>query len=353
MKKLALVLAVFVVALLVLNPPRVVAQFDQVRTVRATVPPSLPSPLPVTARVLINQAIVAHGGRAAIEGIKTMLERQVGWFVASNGQKYTIGWQGMTDVVGRRHRFERIVNGVPYAVGQETEAGAVMWSWDEGVKSLEKNSLLHYCNAEIWKRMLLPLKSAKVLGPRTILGISGMAVTFKVQDRAGDFTYLLADDGTVLAVVLEPDFTATGTSFLFGDYRDVAGVRLFFSFRVVRNGELVEDFRVVEAKVNLPLPDALFGWPPAIPEMPSGRIGIIFEPILGQGFKVMIVTPETPAAKAGLREGDLILEVDGVSMADWNDLRPNPIQGEPGTVVVLTIKRGDQTLKFSIMRRAG
>jgi hypothetical protein len=305
------------------------------------------------AQAWIDKAIVAHGGRAAIEGINTMLERQVGWFMASDGQKYTIAWQGLTDVIGRRYRYERIVEGVPYAAGQETEAGAFSWSWDEGVKLLEKNSLFHYYDAEIWKRLLLPLQSTKVLGSRTVFGLSGTAVTFKVQDRSREFTYLLADDGTVLAVVLEPDFTATGTSFLFGDYRDVAGVRLFFSFRVVRNGQLVEDFRVVEAKVNLPLADALFVWPPVIPETPTGRIGIIVEPMPGQGLKVSIVTPETPAAKAGVQEGDLILEVDGLSMLDWNDLRPNGIRGDPGTVVVLTIKRGDQVLKISVTRGTG
>jgi hypothetical protein len=305
------------------------------------------------AQAWIDKAIVAHGGRAVIEGIQTMVERQVGWFVGPNGQKYTIGWQGMTDVIGRRYRYERIVNGVPYAVGQETEAGAVSWSWDEGVKSLEKNSLLPYYNAEILKRLLLPLKTAKVLGPRTILGVSGMAVTFKGQDPSADFSYLLADDGTVLSVILEPDFFIAGTSFLFGDYRDVGGVRLFFSFRVVRNGQLIEDFRVVEVQVNQPLPDVLFTWPPVIPKIPTGRIGVIFEPVPGQGFKVSIVTPETPAAKAGVREGDLILEVDGVNIADWNDLRPDNIQGDSGTVVVLTIKRGDQIIKISVTRGSG
>jgi PDZ domain len=302
------------------------------------------------AQALIDKAIVAHGGRAAIDGINTMLERQVGWYMASDGQKYTIAWQGLTDVIGRRYRYERIVNATPYAAGQETEAGAFSWSSDGGLRSLEQNSLFHYYSAEIWKRMLLPLRSAEVLGTRSVFGVTGMAVTFKVQNRSGDFTYLLADDGTILAVALESDITATGTSFLFGDYRDVAGVRLFFSFRVVRNGQLVEDFRVLETKVNLPLSDALFIWPPVIPETPTGRIGIVFEPMSGQGLKVSMVTKEMPAAKAGVREGDLIVAVDGLSMVDWNDFQADTIRGKPGTIVVLTIKRGDQILKISITR---
>jgi S1-C subfamily serine protease len=130
----------------------------------------------------------------------------------------------------------------------------------------------------------------------------------------------------------------------------VAGVRVFFSYRAGQNGEITGDYRAVEVQVNQPLSDALFAWPPVIPEAPKGRIGIGFEHIPGQGIKVTVVTADKPAAKAGVLKDDLILEVDGVSVAGWNDLKPNGIQGEPGTVVLLTIKRGDQVLKISVTR---
>jgi PDZ domain len=302
------------------------------------------------AQVLIDKAIVAHGGRAAIEGIKTMVRLEVGRYIATDGIWYSEGWREISDVTGRRYRNENISNGVPFAVGQETEAGALTWSWDEGVKSLERNAWFRDMDSEVLRLLLAPMKYAQVLGPRTVFGVAGTAVTFKLPKSDDDFSYLFANDGTILARAFDTDFFPTGRSTLFADYRDVAGVRVFFSYRSVKNGELVQEYRAVEVQINQPLADALFAWPPVIPEQPKGRIGIGMEHIAGQGIKVTVVTADSAAAKAGVFKDDLILEVDGVSMADWNDLKPNGLRGEPGTVVVLTIKRGDQVLKISVTR---
>jgi S1-C subfamily serine protease len=61
-----------------------------------------------------------------------------------------------------------------------------------------------------------------------------------------------------------------------------------------------------------------------------------------QGALVQVVYPETPGAQAGLRQGDVILEVDGVPVRNENHLI-NLISGYPaGRTVALTIWRGRQ-----------
>ncbi len=58
-----------------------------------------------------------------------------------------------------------------------------------------------------------------------------------------------------------------------------------------------------------------------------------------QGALVSAVQPGGPAAKAGLRQGDVILEVQGRAVSDSNGLR-NEVSGmEPGATATLTVRR--------------
>src|SRR5664280_1289837 len=57
------------------------------------------------------------------------------------------------------------------------------------------------------------------------------------------------------------------------------------------------------------------------------------------GAMVGGISPNTPAAKAGLESGDVIREVDGKKIADSQQLRLMISQTSPGTTVVLTILR--------------
>jgi hypothetical protein len=300
------------------------------------------------AQALIDKAIAAHGGRAVIEGIKTMTYLEVGWYV-SEGKRFTTGYREISDLPGRRARYEWISDGVVVAAGQETEAAAVAWSMADGLRTLKRNALFDSMDVEIFRMLLRPMVFAKVLGPRTVSGMTGVAFTFKLPDKLDSYVYLLADDGTILATSLDNDFFTAGYTYLLADYRDVAGMRMFFSFRVAHFDELTEEYRALEVQINQPLNDMVFAWPPATLVLPTGQIGITTEP-MPQGINVTTVTPDAPAAKAGVLTGDLILEVDGLSMSGWNDLRSSGLRGEPGTVLVLTIKRGDQILKFSITR---
>lgn len=70
---------------------------------------------------------------------------------------------------------------------------------------------------------------------------------------------------------------------------------------------------------------------------------------------IVVVTPveRTPAARAGLRTGDRILTVDGLSVADL-DLASlmSALRGPEGSAVEMTVQRGDETRSLSITRES-
>jgi serine protease Do len=63
------------------------------------------------------------------------------------------------------------------------------------------------------------------------------------------------------------------------------------------------------------------------------RGALVAEPIAG-----------SPAARAGIQSGDLIISYNGRPVADSTDLRNRIVESEPGREVVLTVKRRGQTL---------
>jgi carboxyl-terminal processing protease len=70
-----------------------------------------------------------------------------------------------------------------------------------------------------------------------------------------------------------------------------------------------------------------------------------------RGLRVLSVFPRSPAQKAGIRRGDLIVAVDGRSIAGKSsDESTTLIQGKPGTSVSLTIARGSRRMTDRITR---
>lgn len=69
------------------------------------------------------------------------------------------------------------------------------------------------------------------------------------------------------------------------------------------------------------------------------------------GLRVLAVVDHSPAARAGLMPGDLIIKVGDISLADRpDDFGPDLIRGPAGTPVTLTVTRHDAQHVVSIVR---
>lgn len=70
------------------------------------------------------------------------------------------------------------------------------------------------------------------------------------------------------------------------------------------------------------------------------------------GALVMKVFPNTPAAKAGIRWGDVIVSVDGQSIKSANDMQSFVENTKVGQNLQLTLKRGDRTQQIAVRTAA-
>ncbi len=70
-------------------------------------------------------------------------------------------------------------------------------------------------------------------------------------------------------------------------------------------------------------------------------------------IQITEVVPDGPAEEVGLLPGDILHAVDGVSAKElgYNETVAR-VRGEAGSTVVITVLRGDETLDFTIVRRA-
>lgn len=70
------------------------------------------------------------------------------------------------------------------------------------------------------------------------------------------------------------------------------------------------------------------------------------------GALVMKVFPNTPAAKAGIRWGDVIVSVDGQPIKNANDMQSFVENTKVGQNLQLTLKRGDRTQQIAVRTAA-
>ncbi len=72
----------------------------------------------------------------------------------------------------------------------------------------------------------------------------------------------------------------------------------------------------------------------------------------GPGVKVGGITPNSPAAAAGILKGDILLTMDGKPLKDLRGFTDLLRESEPGDVAEFTIRRGDQELKLQATLKA-
>jgi len=65
-------------------------------------------------------------------------------------------------------------------------------------------------------------------------------------------------------------------------------------------------------------------------------------------LKVIAPIDDTPAARAGIKAGDLVIAIDGRPLAAGDDDSSGPLRGLPGTKVVLTVVREGRAAPFDI-----
>lgn len=100
------------------------------------------------------------------------------------------------------------------------------------------------------------------------------------------------------------------------------------------------DFLVHYAYEGLPQPEVL--------------LGVVFEPTgKGTGLTVKTVLPDSNALRAGLQEGDVMLEMDGEALKEAFDLVWAIKQKHPGDKSTLKVERKGETLSLDVVFKEG
>lgn len=80
-------------------------------------------------------------------------------------------------------------------------------------------------------------------------------------------------------------------------------------------------------------------------DIQMGFLGVVASSVFEgrAGALVQEVTPGTAAAEAGVRPGDLIVEINGQSVRDLNDLRARVLTIRPGSeITIVVVREGDE-----------
>lgn len=86
----------------------------------------------------------------------------------------------------------------------------------------------------------------------------------------------------------------------------------------------------------------------------SGLLGVNIRPLfpqdeINEGIKIVNINPHSAAEKAGLKEGDIILALNGQKLSDLDILIEEVSSRSPGTTIELKIYRRGQTLDIPVV----
>ncbi len=81
--------------------------------------------------------------------------------------------------------------------------------------------------------------------------------------------------------------------------------------------------------------------------VPRGKLGIMIRPLASrEGLEILSVVPGSPAEKAGVRKGDVLIKIDGKSLSQLEDLH-KAMMGR-GNLHELTLKRNGRVLSLTV-----
>ena len=79
--------------------------------------------------------------------------------------------------------------------------------------------------------------------------------------------------------------------------------------------------------------------------------GFVLRGVDGRGIEVVSIEGNTPAARAGLQRGDIVVAVDGRPTADADAFGRAYTSAAAGTAWVLTVQRGLQRHTLALEKR--
>ncbi|MGH9729166.1 MAG: PDZ domain-containing protein [Candidatus Acidiferrales bacterium] len=128
------------------------------------------------------------------------------------------------------------------------------------------------------------------------------------------------------------------------------------------NVQVGNNARSVESRLREALPERNFNFKFSMPEIfpnmtpvlgvqaedVSGQLGTYFHVPGGEGVLVREVTPGSPAAKSGMKAGDIITHVDGAAIKTVDDLREHLREERQQRNISLTVVRQGSEMKIAV-----